>query len=176
MSDPEIIRSEYGTPVERNRVEAIFDGRHRRELMRDSQGRPIGLKGRGRIDDAEERIQRLEGWSRQSPDGLRFNTKKIDELSRRLGVQRQVVVARSHDRTSLGFDDDEKHDIFIAMGRSPSKANQDLVRMLAYASVRDKIGTASFARLVNEQRATLDHDAADVLKRFGDVNLVKAED
>jgi hypothetical protein len=70
MSATELVRSEYGSPDQRNRVSAIKDGPYTRRIVRDSRGRIAGVEGRSRLDDVVDRLDTLEVDALLADDGL----------------------------------------------------------------------------------------------------------
>jgi hypothetical protein len=57
-------------------------------ILRDSRGRVVGLGGRSRVDEHENRLLATEGWERLPDVGILLNSKHLKKLLRLYDLRR----------------------------------------------------------------------------------------
>jgi hypothetical protein len=79
----EIKRSgEYGTPAQRGLATSVIRDGVEHPILRDGRGRVVGLAGRSRVDEHEDRLLVAEGWQKLPDLGLMLNFESLSELAR----------------------------------------------------------------------------------------------
>jgi hypothetical protein len=146
----EIKRSgEYGTPAQRGRATELVKDGVTHPILRDARGRVVGLGGRSRVDEHEDRLLAAEGWIRLEEFGLLLNERNLNELTRLYDLRGGAVVrlqfhgpASAAGSGSDGWYKQEsgEHFVNVRLGLTMQRMNYVIRHEVAHAAQARLIG------------------------------------